>query len=137
MHHWQAIDEQNDVIPVVAGIGIDTQLINHFKAVFAPVLDIDQRVVKRRAIVTLKTVALAQAPGSLEYVGRDDGFQQAGEFAIGQLNGVEFLEVFTKIFFQRRAIVYVGTICIFKVFQFGDQFLLNLIFFCHESILKR
>lgn len=39
------IDEEDNVIPVMAVVGIDAQLVDHLKGVFAPVLNVDQGVV--------------------------------------------------------------------------------------------
>ncbi len=60
LNDGNAVDEQKYVVTVVAIVGADAQLIDHLEAVFAPVLEVDQRVIKRRAVVTLKAVALAQ-----------------------------------------------------------------------------
>jgi hypothetical protein len=38
---------------MVAIVSVDAQLVDHFEVVFAPVPDVDQRVVGRRAVVTL------------------------------------------------------------------------------------
>jgi hypothetical protein len=58
---------------VVAVVGADAELVDHLEAVLAPVLDVDQRVVERRAVVALEAVALAQVAGGSEHVRGDDG----------------------------------------------------------------
>jgi hypothetical protein len=64
-----AVDEQDHVVTVVAVVGADAELVDHLEAVLAPVLDVDQRVVERRAVVALEAVALAQVAGGGEDVG--------------------------------------------------------------------
>jgi hypothetical protein len=53
----------------MAVVGADAELVDHLEAVLAPVLDVDQRVVERRAVVALEAVALAQVLGGGEHVG--------------------------------------------------------------------
>jgi hypothetical protein len=57
---------------VVAVLRIDTKLIDYFKGVFAPVLQVDQRIVQRRAVVTREGVDIAKDLGGSEDVRRDD-----------------------------------------------------------------
>ncbi len=83
LHHRHAVDQQNHVITVVAVIGIDAQLVDDFKVVFAPVFDVDQGVMQRCTVFTLKVITLAQGFGGGENVGGDDFVAQAGEFCIG------------------------------------------------------
>ena len=45
------VDEDEHVVAVVAVVGVDAQLVNHLEGVFAPVLDVDQGVVERCAVV--------------------------------------------------------------------------------------
>ena len=51
---------------------IDTKLIDHFKVILAPILEIDQRIVKRRSVVTCEGVEIAKDLGSSEDVRCDD-----------------------------------------------------------------
>jgi hypothetical protein len=54
---------------VVAVVGVDAELIDDLEGVLAPVLDVDQRVVERRAVVAGEAVDLAERLGGGEYVG--------------------------------------------------------------------
>ena len=76
-----AVDEQDDVVAVVAVVGVDAELADDLEAVLAPVVDVDQRVVQRRAVVAGEAVAVAERVGGGEDIGRDDLFQQALELA--------------------------------------------------------
>lgn len=72
LHAGHTVDEDEDVVAVVAVVGVDAQLVDDFEAVLAPVLDVDQRVVQRGAVVTGKGVALTQGAGCGIDVGCDD-----------------------------------------------------------------
>ena len=77
LHYRDAIDEQYDVIAVVAVICVYAELVDNFKGVLAPVLDIDQCVEERCAVVAFKAVAFAQKSGGAEHVWGNNLFQQA------------------------------------------------------------
>ena len=51
LHDGHAVDEQDDVVAVVAVVGVDAELADDLEGVLAPVGDVDQRVVERRAVV--------------------------------------------------------------------------------------
>ena len=70
-----SVDEYEHVIAVVAVVGVDAKLVNYLKGVFAPVLDVDQGVVERCAVVAGKGVAPAQGAGGGEHVGGNDVFK--------------------------------------------------------------
>jgi len=72
LHHRHAVDEQDDVVTVVAAAGIDAQLADDFKIVFAPVAQVDQGVMERAAVVALETVDVAQGVGGVVDIGVDD-----------------------------------------------------------------
>ena len=83
---------------MVAVVGVDAELVDDLEGVFAPVLDVDQSEVQRRAVVADEAVALTQRAGGGEDIGADDLLQQAREFAIGEANAVERLEFFAEVF---------------------------------------
>jgi hypothetical protein len=74
LDHRDAVDEKDDVEAVVAVVGVDAQLVDDFEAVLAPVIEVDQRIVERRAVFAGDAVAGAQRLGCGENVGRDDLF---------------------------------------------------------------
>jgi len=51
-----AIHEQDDVVAVVAVVGVDAELVDDLERVLAPVLDIDEGVIQRRAVVAGEAV---------------------------------------------------------------------------------
>ncbi len=82
LYNRYAIEQQNNIIAVMAVLRIDAQLIDHLKGIFAPVLDIDQSIVERGAIFTLEAVALAQDFGGSKHIRTDDLITQPDKFGI-------------------------------------------------------
>jgi hypothetical protein len=64
---------------MMAVVRVDAELVDHLEGVLAPVLDVDERVVQRRAVITGETVALAQGSSRRENIWRDDLVQAAAE----------------------------------------------------------
>jgi len=69
LHDGHAIDEEDDVVAVMAVVGVDAELVDDLEGVFAPVLNVDQGVVERRAVIADKAVDLAEGAGGGEDVG--------------------------------------------------------------------
>lgn len=88
LHQRQPVDQQNDIIAVVAVIGIDAKLVDDFKLVFAPVAQIDQHVFQRSAVLADEFTLLAQGLGGGKYIGGNDLVAQAGEFGVGEMDAV-------------------------------------------------
>ena len=82
LHHGNAVDEQNDIVTVVAVVRVDAELIDDLERVLAPVFDVDQRVVQRRAIVAGEGVDTAHGLGRHKDIRRDDFVQQTGELGM-------------------------------------------------------
>jgi hypothetical protein len=58
------------------------QLVEYFKAVLAPVVEVHQRIVQLCTVFAGEAVACAQSLGCIECVRRDNVFQQAGKFVV-------------------------------------------------------
>jgi hypothetical protein len=71
---------------VVAVVGVDPQLADDFEVVLAPVVDVDEREVERRAVLAREGVAVAERVGRRENVGGDDLVQQPLELVVGELD---------------------------------------------------
>ena len=84
LHHRNAIDQEQHVVTVKTVAGVDAQLVDDFKFVFAPVFDVDQGVLQGGAVFANKGVALAQVFGSSKHVCGDDLIAQATEFGVSQ-----------------------------------------------------
>ena len=116
----------------MAVVGVDAQLVDDFEVVLAPVLDVDQGVVERRAVVALEGVDVAQGLRGVVDIRRDHAVEQALEFAVGELDAVKRLELLAEIGFQRGAVANVRPIGVFEVAQLGDKIKLDLAFRgCH------
>ena len=137
LHTRHAVDEDEHVIPVVAVVGADAQLVDHLEGVLAPVLDVDQRVVQLRAVFAGEGVDAAQGFGSGEHVGGDDLVQQAGEFAIGQVNAVQGLELLAEVALQCGAVADVGAVFVFEALELADEAVFDLVLFDCEAWLDR
>ncbi len=128
LHAGHAVDEQEDVVTVVTVVGVDAELVDDLEVVFAPVLDVDQGVVQRRAVVAGEAVALAQGAGGGEDIGGDDFLQHAGEFTIGEADAIEGLEFFAEVGFQGGAVVDIGADGVFEATELLDEGVLDAVF---------
>jgi hypothetical protein len=54
---------------MVAVVGVDAELADDLEAVLAPILDVDERVVERRAVVAGEAVNRAEGLGGAEDIG--------------------------------------------------------------------
>ncbi len=78
-----AVDQQNDIVAMMAIVSIDAQLADDLEGVLAPVIDVHEGVVERGAIVADEGVAIAKRVGGVEDIGSDDFLQETLEFAVG------------------------------------------------------
>ena len=95
----------------------------------APILDVDQGVVKRRAVVSRERVALAQGAGGGEHIGGDDVVEQAFELGIAQVDAVERLEMLAEITLQGSAVANVVSVAVFQALQLANEAVFNLFLF--------
>ncbi len=113
-----------------AVVGVDAKLVDDLEGVFAPVLDVDEGVVERGAVVAGEAVDLAEQGRGGEDVGGDDLVEEALEFAVGELDAVEGLEVVAEVAFEGGAVADVPAIDVLEVAEFLDQGLFELSFGC-------
>ena len=125
MDHRYAVNQDDHVVTVMAVVCVDPQLVDHLEGVFAPVLDIDQRVVQRRAVIAREAIAVAQDAGRREDIRRDDFFKEALELALRQLDAVERLKLVPKIEFKRGTVANVFTMLVFQAAQLADEAFFN------------
>ncbi len=133
LHHRYAVDEQHHVVAVMAVVSVHAQLVDDLKVVLAPVPDVHQGVVQRRTIVALEAVDVAQRLGGVVHIRRDHAVEQALEFAVGQANAVEGLELFAEVRLQRGTVADIGAIRVFEIFQCGNQISFDLVFCCRHE----
>lgn len=123
-----SIDEDENIVPVVAVVRVDAELVNDLEVVFAPVLDVDEGVVQRRAIVPGEVIDLAKGLGCGEDIRSDDFIEQAGELAIGQVDAVERFEFLPEVLFQCGAVADVRAVFVFEAAELLDEPVLDVLF---------
>ena len=128
MDHGDAVDEEDDVVAVVAVVGVDPELVDDLEVVFAPVADIHQCVGKRGAIVAGEVVFLAEANGIFEDVGGYEVVEQAGELGVGEADAAQCLELLAEVGIEGAAVADVGAVSVFEVAQLRDEQVLDALF---------
>ena len=83
-----AVDQEHHVVALEAVVGVDAELVDNLEGVLAPVLDVDEGVVERGAVVAGEAVDLAEQGRGGEDVGGDDLVEEALELAVGELDAV-------------------------------------------------
>ena len=126
LHARYAIDQDEHVVAVVAVVGVDAKLVDHLEVVFAPVADVDEGVVERRAVVAGEGVAIAQGARGGEDIRGNDLLEQALEFAIREADAVKGLELFPEIRLQRSAVANIGTVYVFETTELINKVRLNM-----------
>ena len=121
LHTGHAVDEQQDIVAVVTVVRVDAELVDDLKGVFAPVPDVNQHVVQRRAVIASEGVDFPQGFGGGEDIGTDDPVEQAGELGIGQAAAVEGLELLAEVFLQRGAVGDVAAVIVFEFLELADE----------------
>ena len=76
----------------MAAVRIDAELIDDFEVVLAPVLDIDEDVVERRAIIADKRFPVPQRACGGVHVGVTISSKKSLEFVVGEVDAVECFE---------------------------------------------
>lgn len=113
---------------MMAVVGVDAELVDDLEVVFAPVLDVDQGVGKRGAVVAGKVVSLAEDTGGGEDVGSDELINEARKFAIGETDAIEGLEFFAEVLLERGAVADVVTVGVLQANEFLYELVLKLAF---------
>jgi hypothetical protein len=108
-----AVDQEHHVVALEAVVGVDAELIDDLEGVLAPVLDVDEGVVERGAVVAGEAVDPAEPGRGGEDVGGDDLVEEALEFAVGEPDAVEGLEVVAEVGFEGGAVANVRAMGVF------------------------
>ena len=114
LHARHAVDEEDHIVTVVAVVRVDAELADDLEGVFAPVLDVDEGVVQRRAVIAGEAVDGPQGLRGGEDIRGDDLVEQAGELGIGEADAVEGFELFAEVFLQRGAVGDVRAVFVFQ-----------------------
>src|SRR5690606_5731608 len=128
LHDRNAIDEQQDVVAVVAVVSVDPELVDEFEVVLAPVLDVGERVGEGRAVVADEVVLFAQADCIPEDVGRDQLVEEAGELGIAKGDAVEDLELLPEVALQCGPVADVGAIGVLQFDELLDELAFDVLF---------
>ena len=110
LHDGDAIDQQDDVVAMVAVGGVDAELVDHLEGVFAPILDIDEGEIELRAVVAGEGVEGAKRFGRVEDIGGDEFIEQPIEFGIREPHAIEGFELEPEVRLERRPIADIGAI---------------------------
>ena len=130
LNDGDAVDQKYDVITVMAVVRIDAELIDDLEVVLAPVVDVDEGVVERRAIVAGERFPVAEGLGGLIDVWCDNLVEEPFELAIREFDTVQGFELFPEVCFKLCAIADVGAIYVLEVLQLRDKELFNIAFGC-------
>ena len=134
LNDGNAVHQQHHVIAVMAVVGIDAQLVDDLEGVFAPVPDIDERVIERRAVVADERFRVPKQSGGLVDVRLHDLVAQASELGIGQGHAIQRLELLPEIRFQRRTVADVGPIAVFQALKPLDKRFLKFPLGCDRRV---
>ena len=99
----------------MAVVCIDAELIDDFEVVLAPVLDVDESVVERRAVVAGERFPVPQRAGGLVHVWFDDLIEESLELSVSEVDAVECLELLPEVRFKIGPITDVGAIFVLEV----------------------
>ena len=99
----------------MAVVRIDAELIDDLEVVLAPVLDVDEGVVERRAVVTDERLPVPEGTCGFVHVGCDDLIEESLELAVGECDTIQGFELFPEVFFKLGSIADVGAVFVLEV----------------------
>ena len=115
LDNGDTVDQEHDVVAVMAVVRIDAELIDDFEGVLAPVLDVDEGVVKRRAVVADKRFPVPQRAGGFVDIWCDDLIEDSLELSVGEVYAVECLELLPEVRFKLGSIADVAAAYVLEV----------------------
>ena len=110
LDHGDAVDQENDIVAVIAVVRIDAELIDNLEGVLAPVFDVNEGIVERCAVVADERFPVPEGEGGFVHVWFDDPVEESLKLSICEVNAVERLELSPEVFFKRGSIADVGAI---------------------------
>ena len=99
----------------MAVVGIDAELIDDLEVVLAPVIDVDEGVVERRAVVADERFPVPEGACGFVNVGCDNLVEEPFELAIREFDTIQGIELFPEVCFKRCSIADVGAIYVLEV----------------------
>src|SRR5690606_27452179 len=115
LHQWQTVDQQDHVVPMVADIRVDTQLVNHFKVVLAPLANVNEGIVQRRTIISCELTLFTYSLSDLEDIRCDDLITEAVELCVGEVDSVQSFELLSEVLFKASFVANVIAVGVFEV----------------------
>ena len=122
-----SVDEEDHIVAVVAIVRVDAELVDDLEGVFAPVLDVDEGVVQRRAVIAGEAADGAQGLRGGEDIRGDDLVEQAGELRVGEADTVEGFEFLAEVGFQRDAVGDVRAVLVFELLEGADEAVFDML----------
>ncbi len=132
LHAGHAVDEEDHIVTVVAVVRVDAELVDDLEGVFAPVLDVDEGVIQRRAVIAGETADGPQGLRGGEDIWGDDLVEQAGELGVGEADAVEGFEFLAEVFLQRGAVGDVWAVIVFQALELADEALFDVFLTKHR-----
>ena len=114
----------------MAVVRIDAELIDDLEGVLAPVLDVDEGVIERRAVVTDERFPVPEGACGFVHIWCDDLVEESLELAVGECDTIQGFELSPEVLFKRGSIADVGAIFVFEVPELQDKGLFKIAFGC-------
>ena len=99
----------------MAVVRVNAELIDDLEVVLAPVLDVDEGVVERRAVGADERFPVPEGACGLVHVGCDDLIEESLELAVGESDAIQGFELFPEVSYKRFSIVDAGAIFVLEV----------------------
>ena len=99
-----------------------------WKSFCAPVLEVHEGVVQRRAVIAGEAVDATQGLRRGEDIRGDDLIQQPGELGIREADTVEGFELLAEALFQRGAVGDVAAVFVFQTLEGADEAVFDGVF---------
>ena len=115
LNDGDAVDQEYDVVSVMAVVRIDAELIDDLELVLAPVLDVNEGVVERRAVVADERFPVPEGACGFVHVGCDDLIKESLELSVGEVDAVECLELLPEVRFKLGFVADRGAVFVLEV----------------------
>src|SRR4051794_33028696 len=112
----------------MAVVSVDAELADDLEGVLAPVVDVDERVIKRGAVVAREAVAVAERVRGREDVRGDDLIQEPLELRGRQLDVIERLELVAEVRLQSGTVPDLRAVFVLELAKFREELFFKLAF---------
>ena len=99
----------------MAVVRINAELIDDFEVVLAPVLDVDEGVVERRAVGADERFPAPEGACGFVHVGCDDFIEESLELTVCESDTIQSFELLPEVRFKRCPITDVRAVFVFEV----------------------